>query len=146
MKKKGKEFRNNLRLSFCKSARSLPPFRGGKKWARNATGAVRRVGTWRQLRLPRSIIRQTWNERQIAFSISWTRQEPRGLVGSSVISDPAVPPGSKPTVVNSLFLCYLFFQSEDSEKFQSLSHVRRWPPHMRASEVFNNLPAGFCWA
>ena len=34
-KKREKEFRN-LRLSFCKSARSLPPFRGGKKWARTA--------------------------------------------------------------------------------------------------------------
>ena len=38
----------------------------------------------------------------------------------------------------------LFFsQSEDSKKFQSLSHERRWPPHMRASEVYKNLPAGF---
>ena len=36
----------------------------------------------------------------------------------------------------------LFFsQSEDSKKFQSLSHQQRWPPHMRASEVNKNLPA-----
>ena len=35
MKKNRKEFRN-LRLSFCKSARSLPPFRGGKKSERTA--------------------------------------------------------------------------------------------------------------
>ena len=37
----------------------------------------------------------------------------------------------------------LFSQGEDSKKFQSLSHERRWPPHMRASEVYKNLPAGF---
>ena len=115
------------------------------------TGAVRRVGTWRHLRFPRSVIGQR-NQRQMAFSISWIRQEPRGLVGSSVISDPAVP-GSNSTAVNSLFLCHFFSQSEDSKKFQSLSHERRWPPHMRASEVyktsqqvfigFKNLPTGY---
>ena len=38
----------------------------------------------------------------------------------------------------------LFFsQSEDSKKFQSLSHEQQWPPHMRAKEVYKNLPAGF---
>ena len=108
------------------------------------TGAVRRVGTWRHLRLPRSIIGQR-NQRQIAFSISWTHQEPRGLVGSSVISDPAVP-GSNSTMVISLFLCHFFcqsMQSENSEIFQTLSHVRRWPPHMCTSEVYRNLPAGY---
>ena len=35
-----------------------------------------------------------------------------------------------------------FSQSEDSKTFQSLSLERRWPPHMRASEVYKNLPAG----
>ena len=75
------------------------------------------------------------NQRQIAFSITWTRQEPCGLVGSSVISDPGVP-GSNSTAVNSLCLCHFFSQSEDSKTFQSLSHQRRWPPHMRASEVY----------
>ena len=49
---------------------------------------------------------------QIAFSIIWTRQAPRGLVGSSVIiSDPAVP-GLNFTAVSSLFLCYFFFSSK----------------------------------
>ena len=137
-------------------------------------------------------------QRQIAFSIGWTRQEPRDLVGSSVISDWAVP-GSNFTVASSLFLCNslsfmttapddrhkswnlklsketkklcvqswcctalpalgtehrsrvgithhcnsFFLQSEDCEKFQSLSHVWRWPPHMRASEVYSNLPGGY---
>ena len=81
-----------------------------------------------------------------------TRQEPHGLVGSSVISDPAVP-GSNSTAVNSLFLGHFFSQSEDSKKFQSLSHERQWPPHMPASEVyktsqqvfigFKNLPTGY---
>ena len=40
-------------------------------------------------------------------SICNTRQEPRGLVGRSVISDPAVP-GSNFTTVSSLFLCHYF--------------------------------------
>ena len=44
---------------------------------------------------------------QIAFSTIWTRQKPRGLVGSSVISDPAVP-GSSFTAVSSLFLRHFF--------------------------------------
>ena len=62
-------------------------------------------------------------------------QEPRGLVGSSVISDPGVPV-SNSTAVNSLFLCHFFSsQSQDSKKFQTLSHERRWPLHMRASEI-----------
>ena len=75
------------------------------------------------------------NQKQIAFSISWARQEPRGLVGSSVILDPGVPV-SNSTAVNSLFLCHFFSsQSQDSKKFQSLSHERRWPLHMRASEI-----------
>ena len=52
-------------------------------------------------------------------------------------------PASNSTAVNSLFLCHFFSQSEDSKKFQSLSHERRWPPHMRASEVYKNLPARF---
>ena len=88
-------------------------------------------------------------QRWIAPSISWTRQEPRGLVGSSVNSDQAVP-GSNSTAVSSVFLCHFFFQSEDSEKFLSFSHVRRWPPHMRTTvrllqEVtkrITNLPGG----
>ena len=44
-----------------------------------------------------------------------------------------------------LFISVSLFssQSEDSEKFRSLSHVRRWPPHMRACEVYENLPAGY---
>ena len=58
-----------------------------------------------------------------------------------MISDPGVP-GLNSTAVNSLFSVSLFFsQSEDSKKFQSLSHQRRWPPHMRASEDYKNLPA-----
>ena len=72
------------------------------------------------------------NQRQIAFSITWTRQEPCGLVGSSVISDPGVP-GSNSTAVNSLFLCHFFSQSEDSKKCQSFTstamasaHARQW--------------------
>ena len=82
------------------------------------------------------------NQRQIGFSISCARQEPRGSVGSSAISDPAVP-GSNSTAANSNFISVSFFsQSEDSEKFQILSHVRRWPPHIR-SEVCKNLPADF---
>ena len=81
------------------------------------------------------------NQRQIAFSITWIRQEPCGLVGSSVISDPGFP-GSNSTAVNS-FCVTLFSQSEDSKKIHSLSHERRWPPHVRASEVYKNLPADF---
>ena len=104
------------------------------------TGVVRRVDTWRHLRLPRSVIGQR-NQRQIAFSISLTRQEPRGLVGSSVISDPVVP-GSKFHRGQLFISVSLFFpQSEDSEKFQSLSHVRQWPPHMRTSEVNKKPPS-----
>ena len=58
-----------------------------------------------------------------------------------MISYPGVP-GSNSTAVNSLFLCHFFFsQSEDSKTFQSLSHQRRWSPHMRASEVYKILPA-----
>ena len=57
-----------------------------------------------------------------------------------MISDPGVP-GSNSTAVNSLLLCHFFSQSEDSKKFQSLSHKRRWPLHMRASEVYKYLPA-----
>ena len=55
------------------------------------------------------------NQRQIAFSISWTGQEPRGLVGSSVISDPAVP-ALNSTMVNSLFLCHFFFSKWGQRK------------------------------
>ena len=48
------------------------------------------------------------------------------------------------TAVSSLFLCHFFsLHSEDSKKFQSLSHVPRWPPHMRASEVYSYLPGGY---
>ena len=80
---------------------------------------------------------------QKAFSIIWARQTPRGLVRSSVISDPAVP-GLNFSAVNSLFLCHFFFlQSEDSEKFQSLSHVQQWPPHMRPCEVYSYLSGGY---
>ena len=51
--------------------------------------------------------KQTY-QRQIAIAISWTRQEPRGLVGSSVISDPAAP-GSNSNAVSSLFPCHFLF-------------------------------------
>ena len=117
MKKKGNEFRS-LRLSFCESARSLPPFRGAKvsTQRRPFTGAVRRVGTWRRLRLPRSITGQR-NQRKKTFSISWTRQEPRGFVGSSLILDPTVP-GSNSTVENSLFLCHFFLKVRTAKNFK----------------------------
>ena len=75
------------------------------QWA--FTGAVRGVATWRHPHLSRSIIGQR-NQRQMAFSISWARQEPRGSVGSSAISDPAVP-GSNSTAVNSDFISVSFF-------------------------------------
>ena len=116
------------------------------------TGALRRVGTWRHLRLPWSITGQR-NQRQLTFSISWTRQEPRGLVGTSVISDPAVP-GSNSTVENSLFLCHFFLsQSENSEKFKAFhmhdDSLRTCAPVKSiktAQQVFigfKNLPAGY---
>ena len=73
-------------------------------------------------------------QRRIAFSISWTRQEPRGLVGSSVISDQAVP-GSNSTAVSSVFLCHSFFSKWGQRKISlSLSRTYgamacgRWPP------------------
>ena len=52
-------------------------------------------------------------------------------------------PGSNSTTVNSLFLCHFFSQSEDSKKIQCLSHERRWPTHMRVSEVYKKLTACF---
>ena len=78
------------------------------------------------------------NQRQIAFSISWTHQEPCGLVGSSVILVPGVP-GSNSTLY---FSVTFFFSKWGQQKISSLSHERRWPPHKRASEVYKNLPAG----
>ena len=115
------------------------------------TGAVQRVGTWRHLRLPRSIIGQR-NQRQIAFSISWTRQEPRGSVGSSVISDPAVP-GSNSTAVNSLILSHFFSQSEDSKNFKvfhmngdglrTCAPVKSIKTSQQVFIGFKNLPTGY---
>ena len=93
------------------------------------TNLLFRTLTWRRMRTDRT---KKLTYQRLAFSISWTRQELRGLVGSSVISDQAVP-GLNSTAVSSVFLCHFFFQSEDSEKFLSLSHVRRWPPHVRAT-------------
>ena len=61
------------------------------------------------------------NQRQIAFSITWTRQEPCGSVGSSVISDPGVP-GSNSTAVYSLFLCHFFFSKWGQQKI-SVFHM-----------------------
>ena len=52
-------------------------------------------------------------------------------------SDPAVPRSNLTSVSSSFFRHFFFLQSEDSEKFQSLSHVGQWPPHMRASEVYS---------
>ena len=106
-------------INTCRSVKVLDPclhFGAAKK-------SVQRwhVGTWRHLPLPRSIIGQR-NQRQIAFSISWTRQEPRGLVGSSVISDPAVP-GSNSAVVNSLFLCHFFFLKVRAAKNFKVFHI-----------------------
>ena len=72
-------------------------------------------------------------QRQIAFSICWTRQEPCCLVGSSVILDRAVP-YSNSTTVNSLFLCHFFFskwgQRKISKSFKcsvmASAHARQW--------------------
>ena len=80
-----------------------------------------------------SVLMKKRNQRQIAFSITWTRQEPCGLVGSSVISDPGVP-SSNSTAVNSLFLCRFFFskwgQQKISKSFTSTAmasaHARQW--------------------
>ena len=73
------------------------------------------------------------NQRQISFSISWTRQEPRGLVGSSVISVPGVS-GSNSTAVNSFISVSLFFlkwgQQKNSKSFtwtaMASAHARQW--------------------
>ena len=115
------------------------------------SGAVRRVGTWRHLRVPRSIIGQR-NQRQIAFSISWTRQEPRGLVGSSVISDPAVP-GSNSTAVNCLFLSLFFLKVRAAKNFKVFhmngDGLRTCAPmkSIKTSQQvfigFKNLPIGY---
>ena len=85
---------------------------------------------------------RTKNQGQIAVSISWTRQEPRGLVEALwfriqwyLVQIP---------LWSTLYFCVtFFFSSEESEKFQSHSHVQRWSPHMRTSEVYKNLPAGY---
>ena len=87
-------------------------------------------------------------KRQIVFSITWTRQEPCGLVGSSVISDPGVP-GSNSTVVNPLLLCHFFFskwgQQKISKSFTSTAmasaHVRQWSLWKPPSLVW-----GYYWA
>ena len=115
------------------------------------SGAVRRVGTWRHLRVPRSIIGQR-NQRQIAFSISWTRQEPRGLVGSSVISDPAVP-GSNSTAVNCLFLCHFFLKVRAAKNFKvfhmngdglrTCAPVKSIKTSQQVFIGFKNLPIGY---
>ena len=122
----------------CRSVKVLDPCLhfGRQKMSTQCcpfTGAVRRVGTWRHLRLPRSIIGQR-SQRQIAFSISWTRQEPRGLVGSSVISDPEVP-GSNFTMFNSLFpisgtFCktkIAIFVKAQGRGAKKMAHVREYP-------------------
>ena len=84
------------------------------------------------------------NKRQIAVSISWTHREPRGLVGSTLWCriqryPVRVPPWSKAISVSLFF----FFSECGQRKFQCLSHVWRWLPHMRTSEVYSNLPAGY---
>ena len=82
------------------------------------------------------------NQRQTALSISWTRQEPRRWVESSVILDPGVP-GSNSTAVNSLFLCHFFFSKWGQQKIskstteffvfqQSFYWTRRFDPETRA--------------
>ena len=115
------------------------------------TGAVRRAGTWRHLRLPRSIIGQR-NQRQIAFSFSWTRQKPRVLVGSSVVLDPAVP-GLNCTVVNCFFLCVTFFLKVRTAKISksftctamASADARQWSLQTSQQVIigFKNLPAGY---
>ena len=62
-------------------------------------------------------------QRRIAFSISWTRQEHRGLVGNSVISDQVVP-GSNSTAVSSVFLCQFFSKVRTAKNHQAKSFTR----------------------
>ena len=102
------------------------------------TNLLFRTLTWRRMRTDSTGQR---NKRQIAVSISWTHREPRGLVGSRC------DVGSSGTQFEShrgqrLFLCHFFFSECGQRKFQRLSHVRRWLPHMHTSEVYSNLPAG----
>ena len=141
MKKKEKDFRN-LRLSFCKSARSLPPFRGGKN--EHATLTIYRCSS------------TCWHLKILALAqIDHRTKKPKtNSLFNQLISSRAswliwklCAFGSSGTWFEfhrgqHFIFVSLFSESEDSEKFQSLSHVRRWPPHMRASEVYKNLTAG----
>ena len=77
---------------------------------------------------------------------------PRGLVGSSVISDPAVP-GSNSTAVNCLFLCHFFSQSEGSKNFKvfhmngdglrTCAPVKSIKTSQQVFIGFKNLPIGY---
>ena len=91
------------------------------------------------------------NQRQIAFSITWTRQEPCGLVGSSVISDPGLGvPGSRST----LHFCVAFFLKVRTAKKFKVFHMngdglRTCAPvkSIKTSQQvfigFKDLPAGY---
>ena len=73
-------------------------------WKQQTCSFEFRTLTWWRMRTDR--MKKLTCQRQMAFSISWTRQEPRVLVGSSVISNWTVP-GS--IAASSFFLCHFFF-------------------------------------
>ena len=84
--------------------------------------------------------------------ISWTRQEPRGLVGNSVISNPGVP-GSNSTAANSFFLCHFFFIVRTAKNFKvfhmngdglcTCVPMKSIKTSQQVFIGFKNLPAGF---
>ena len=81
------------------------------------------------------------HQRQISFSITWTRQEPRGLV-SWELCDFGSSGSQFEFHCGQLFISLSLSFSKWGQLL-SLSHVRRWPPHMRASEACSNLSGGY---
>ena len=143
-RKRENEFRN-LCLSFCQSARSLLPFLGCKKWAASVS-IYRCSSTCWHLKTPAliQIHRRTKKPKtnglfnQLSSSraswLSWKLCDFESICTRSEFHRSQL----------RLYFCVIFFsQSEDSEKFQILSHVRRWPRHIRTSEIYKNLPADF---